>query len=109
MSRTVELATSTRYNNIVQLFFEEEVVLVININDTDMSSKTLAFNIEKSDRINIVSIPDASIQKTITNISVNIDGSVTNKLGTYLWSLRDLTSGDTVLSSGIINVSRAQP
>jgi hypothetical protein len=95
----------------ISLFYNESTDVFITLEDEngpiDVTGKTLEFVIETKNKTNLVVIPNGSITKSSTGVSVRISTEVTANVGTYLWALRDLTGGDTVLSHGFAEVSYA--
>jgi hypothetical protein len=95
----------------ISLFYNESTDIFITLEDEngpiDVTGKTLEFVIETKNKTNLVVIPSGNIAKSSTGVSVRISTEVTANVGTYLWALRDLTGGDTVLSHGFAEVSYA--
>jgi hypothetical protein len=95
----------------ISLFYNESTDIFITLEDEngpiDVTGKTLEFVIETKNKTNLVVIPNGNIAKSSTGVSVRISTEVTANVGTYLWALRDLTGGDTVLSHGFAEVSYA--
>jgi len=95
----------------ISLFYNESTDIFITLEDEngpiDVTGKTLEFVIETKNKTNLVVISNGNIAKSSTGVSVRISTEVTANVGTYLWALRDLTGGDTVLSHGFAEVSYA--
>jgi len=95
----------------ISLFFQEVTDVFITVEDEngpiDLTGKTLEFVVETKNKANLLVIANGDIGKSSTGVVVRINTTVTNNIGTYLWSLRDITSGDTVLSWGYAEVSYA--
>ena len=95
----------------ISLFYNESTDIFITLEDEngpiDVTGKTLEFVIETKNKTNLIVISNGNITKSSTGVSVRISTEVTANVGTYLWALRDLTGGDTVLSHGFAEVSYA--
>jgi hypothetical protein len=95
----------------ISLFYNESTDIFITLEDEngpiDVTGKTLEFVIETKNKTNLIVISNGNIAKSSTGVSVRISTEVTANVGTYLWALRDLTGGDTVLSHGFAEVSYA--
>jgi hypothetical protein len=95
----------------ISLFYNESTDIFITLEDEngpiDATGKTLEFVIETKNKTNLIVISNGNIAKSSTGVSVRISTEVTANVGTYLWALRDLTGGDTVLSHGFAEVSYA--
>lgn len=96
---------------VINVFYMEDIPVVVYVNDStgvlDLTSKTLKFVVETTGRTDILTILDADIARTADTFTVTIDTSVTATTGTYFWALRDITSGETVIASGKLDVTYA--
>ncbi len=99
----------TRYkDDLIHLLYMEDtnVALVLN-EDIEIDYKVLKFVIETTEKQNLLTINDADISRINNTMNVTIGTNISSDIGTYLWSLRDLTDGETVLAKGFLEVSYA--
>jgi hypothetical protein len=98
-------------NNLTVLYNEIIDVDLILTNESDepidITSKALKIVIEDSLGDDIVAIPDSGLIKSTGNVVFTLTQSVTANLGTYKYSLRDITNKNEVLAYGNIDVQYA--
>lgn len=99
----------TRYKEeLIHLMYMENtnVALVFN-EDIILDDKILKFVIETTEKVNLLTINDADISRLNNTMNIVIGTNISSDIGTYLWSLRDITDGETVLARGFLEVDYA--
>lgn len=94
---------------VINVLYMESLPLTIYVSnesgDLDLTTKTLKFVVESLNKTDILTILNANISRTTDTANVTITTDVSSTIGTYRWSLRDLTSGEIVLAHGKLDVS----
>jgi hypothetical protein len=99
-------------DNNIAAFYNEEVSLDIVVVDeddnlVDITNKTLKIVIEDYLGDDVLVIPDSGLIKSTGNVTFDLTQQVTANLGTYKYSLRDITNKNIVLAYGNIDVQYA--
>jgi hypothetical protein len=77
------------------------------VTDFTLTSLTLRFVVEDNDGNDVLVIENAAITKSGQTFTVSITTAVTSNLGNYRWSMRDITSGNSVIAFGVLTVQEA--
>ena len=93
-------------DNTITMQFNENTSATVNL-DEDTTSATLQFVVARPDGTDVLTIANGSITRTSTSFTVTITTAVTATIGQYLWSLRDITSGNRVITKGVLTVQNA--
>jgi len=88
-------------------FYRDESRAVSVVTDFTLTSLTLRFVVEDNDGNDVLVIENASITKSSQTFTVSITTAVTANLGNYRWSMRDITSGNSVIAFGVLTVQEA--
>jgi len=96
-------------NKSINVLYMEKIPVTVFINDAsgalDLTHKTLKFVIESPSKVDIATILDANVRRSATSFTVDITTVVSSAIGTYWWSLRDITSDEIVLAHGKLDVT----
>lgn len=89
--------------------YKDEVpTYTVELEDTDLSGLTLEFVIEDQEQNDKEVISSGSIDAGEDYFTVTIPATITDEIGTYRWSLRDITGGaNTIVSFGVLSVNYA--
>lgn len=92
----------------LNLFEEEDTEITVTLDDVTLDALEMRMVIEDNERTDLLVISDADIIRDGGEFRVTITTAVTASIGTYSWSLRDITGGvNTVLAHGPLIVSYA--
>ena len=93
----------------INILFMEEVPVIIYIDDAagtlDLTSKTLKFIVENTNKNDVLVILNADIDRTANTITITITQAVSAFIDTYFWALRDITSSEVVIAHGKLDVN----
>jgi hypothetical protein len=103
----VSSSTPERVAGTTLTFYRDESRSVSVVTDFTLTSMTLRFVVEDSDGNDVLVIENASITKSSQTFTVTITTAVTANLGNYRWSMRDITSGNSVIAFGVLTVQEA--
>jgi hypothetical protein len=103
----VSASTPERVAGTTLTFYRDESRAVSVVTDFTLTSLTLRFVVEDNDGDDVLVIEDASITKSSQTFTVSITTAVTANLGNYRWSMRDITSGNSVIAFGVLTVQEA--
>jgi hypothetical protein len=104
---TVEAVTRVSGQTIT-MFLNEIDDVSVTVEDTDLDALTLEFTVEDAERNDVVVIANGDITRSNQTFTVEIDTDVTDTIGQYYWSLRDITGGiNEVVSHGVLVVAYA--
>ena len=93
-------------DNTITMQYNENTSATVNL-DEDTTSATLQFVVARPDGTDVLTIANGSITRTSTSFTVTITTAVTATIGQYLWSLRDITGGNRVITKGVLSVQNA--
>jgi hypothetical protein len=89
--------------NTITMYWKESTAVTVSL-DEDVTAKTLRFVVEGPTG-DLLVIEDANITTTTTSFTVTITTAITDYIGQYPYSLRDITGGiNRVVSSGVVSV-----
>lgn len=103
----VSASTPERVSGTTLTFYLDESRSVSIATDFTLTSMTLEFTVEDSRGNDVYVVADGSITKSSQTATVPITSTVTGSLGQYAWSLRDITSGNSVIARGVLSVQNA--
>jgi hypothetical protein len=103
----VSASTPERVAGTTLTFYRDESRSVSVVTDFTLTSLTLRFVVEDNDGNDVLVIENASITKSQQTFTVNITTAVTSNLGNYRWSMRDITTGNSVIAFGVLAVAEA--
>lgn len=103
----VSASTPERVAGTTLTFFRDESRAVSVVTDFTLTSLTLRFVVEDNDGNDVLVIENAAITKSSQTFTVSITTAVTANLGNYRWSMRDITSGNSVIAFGVLTVQEA--
>jgi hypothetical protein len=103
----VSASTPERVAGTTLSFYRDESRSVSVVTDFTLTSLTLRFVVEDNDGNDVLVIENASITKSSQTFTVSITTAVTANLGNYRWSMRDITSGNSVIAFGVLTVQEA--
>lgn len=103
----VSSSTPERVAGTTLTFYRDESRSVSVVTDFTLTSMTLRFVVEDNDGNDVLVIENASITKSSQTFTVSITTAVTANLGNYRWSMRDITSGNSVIAFGVLTVQEA--
>lgn len=103
----VSASTPERVAGTTLTFYRDESRSVSVVTDFTLTSLTLRFVVEDNDGNDVLVIENASITKSSQTFTVSITTAVTANLGNYRWSMRDITSGNSVIAFGVLTVQEA--
>ena len=103
----VSASTPERVAGTTLTFYRDESRSVSVVTDFTLTSLTLRFVVEDNDGRDVLVIENASITKSSQTFTVTITTAVTASLGNYRWSMRDITSGNSVIAFGVLTVQEA--
>lgn len=103
----VSASTPERVAGTTLTFYKNENRSVSVVTDFTLTSLTLQFVVEDAEGNDILTIADGSISRSSQTFTVTIGTSVTGTITNYKWSLRDITSGNSVLARGVLSVQDA--
>jgi len=103
----VSASTPERVAGTTLTFYKNENRSVSVVTDFTLTSLTLQFVVEDAEGNDILTIADGSISRSSQTFTVTIGTTVTGTITNYKWSLRDITSGNSVLARGVLSVQDA--
>jgi hypothetical protein len=103
----VSASTPERVAGTTLTFYRDESRSVSVVTDFTLTSLTLRFVVEDNDGNDVLVIENAAITKSSQTFTVSITTAVTANLGNYRWSMRDITSGNSVIAFGVLTVQEA--
>ncbi len=103
----VSASTPERVAGTTLTFYRDESRAVSVVTDFTLTSLTLRFVVEDNDGNDVLVIENASITKSSQTFTVTITTAVTANLGNYRWSMRDITTGNSVIAFGVLTVQEA--
>jgi hypothetical protein len=103
----VSASTPERVAGTTLNFYRDESRAVSVVTDFTLTSLTLRFVVEDNDGNDVLVIENAAITKSSQTFTVSITTAVTANLGNYRWSMRDITSGNSVIAFGVLTVQEA--
>lgn len=103
----VSASTPERVAGTTLTFYRDESRAVSVVTDFTLTSLTLRFVVEDNDGNDVLVIENAAITKSSQTFTVTIATAVTANLGNYRWSMRDITSGNSVIAFGVLAVAEA--
>jgi len=103
----VSASTPERVAGTTLTFYRDESRAVSVVTDFTLTSLTLRFVVEDNDGNDVLVIENASITKSSQTFTVSITTAVTANLGNYRWSMRDITTGNSVIAFGVLAVAEA--
>jgi hypothetical protein len=103
----VSASTPERVSGTTLTFYLNESRNVSITTDFTLTSMTLQFVVEDSRGNDVYTVSDASITKSSQTATIPLTSTVTGSLGQYNWSLRDITSGNSVIARGVLSVQNA--
>ena len=103
----VSASTPERVNGTTLTFYRDESRSVSVVTDFTLTSLTLRFVIEDNDGADLLVVPNGSISRSGQTFTVGVTTAVTATVGNYRWSMRDITSGDSVIAFGVLTVQEA--
>ena len=103
----VSASTPERVNGTTLTFYLYESRSVSIATDFTLTSMTLEFVVEDSRGNDVYTVANASITKSSQTATIPITSTVTGSLGQYNWSLRDITTGNSVIARGVLSVQNA--
>jgi hypothetical protein len=103
----VSASTPERVAGTTLTFYRDESRAVSVVTDFTLTSLTLRFVVEDNDGNDVLVIENAAITKSSQTFTVSITTAVTSNLGNYRWSMRDITTGNSVIAFGVLTVQEA--
>jgi hypothetical protein len=103
----VSASTPERVAGTTLTFYRDESRSVSVVTDFTLTSLTLRFVVEDNDGNDVLVIENAAITKSSQTFTVSITTAVTANLGNYRWSMRDITTGNSVIAFGVLTVQEA--
>jgi hypothetical protein len=103
----VSASTPERVAGTTLTFYRDESRSVSVVTDFTLTSLTLRFVVEDNDGNDVLVIENAAITKSSQTFTVTVTTAVTANLGNYRWSMRDITSGNSVIAFGVLTVQEA--
>jgi hypothetical protein len=102
-SQSVFVTQDRVSGNTITMYWKESTAITVSL-DEDVTAKTLRFVVEGPTG-DLLVIEDANITTTTTSFTVTITTAITDYIGQYPYSLRDITGGiNRVVSSGVVSV-----
>ena len=77
------------------------------VTDFTLTSLVLEFVVEDAEGNDVLVVPNASISRSGQTFTVAVTTAVTGTVSNYRWSLRDITSGNSVIARGVLTVQDA--
>lgn len=101
-SQPVERVNDTTIN----VYKDESTPITVSTTAT-LDTLTLRFCVEDNYGKDALTIENASITRSGGSFTVTIPSSLTSAITSYQWTLRDITTGNTVLAKGVLAVQAA--
>lgn len=103
----VSASTPERVSGTTLTFYRDESRSVSVVTDFTLTSLVLEFVVEDAEGNDVLVVPDASISRSGQTFTVPVTTEVTGTVSNYRWSLRDITSGNSVIARGVLTVQDA--
>lgn len=103
----VSASTPERVSGTTLTFYRDESRSVSVATDFTLTSMTLEFVVEDAEGNDVLVVPNASISRSGQTFTVAVTTAVTGTVSNYRWSLRDITSGNSVIARGVLTVQDA--
>ena len=103
----VSASTPERVSGTTLTFYRNESRSVSVVTDFTLTSMVLEFVVEDAEGNDVLDIANGSISRSGQTFTVSITTAVTGTVSNYRWSLRDITSGNSVIARGILSVQDA--
>lgn len=103
----VSASTPERVSGTTLTFYRNESRSVSVVTDFTLTSMILEFVVEDAEGNDVLDIANGSISRSGQTFTVSITTAVTATVSNYRWSLRDITSGNSVIARGILSVQDA--
>ena len=103
----VSASTPERVNGTTLTFYRDESRSVSVVTDFTLTSLVLEFVVEDAEGNDVLVIADGSISRSGQTFTVAVTTAVTGTVSNYRWSLRDITSGNSVIARGVLTVQDA--
>lgn len=103
----VSASTPERVNGTTLTFYRDESRSVSVVTDFTLTSMVLEFVVEDAEGNDVLVIADGSISRSGQTFTVAVTTAVTGTVSNYRWSLRDITSGNSVIARGVLTVQDA--
>ena len=103
----VSASTPERVSGTTLTFYRNESRSVSVVTDFTLTSMVLEFMVEDAEGNDVLDIANGSISRSGQTFTVSITTAVTATVSNYRWSLRDITSGNSVIARGILSVQDA--
>lgn len=103
----VSASTPERVSGTTLTFYRNESRSVSVVTDFTLTSMVLEFVVEDAEGNDVLGIANGSISRSGQTFTVSITTAVTATVSNYRWSLRDITSGNSVIARGILSVQDA--
>jgi hypothetical protein len=103
----VSASTPERVSGTTLTFYRNESRSVSVVTDFTLTSMVLEFVVEDTEGNDVLDIANGSISRSGQTFTVSITTAVTATVSNYRWSLRDITSGNSVIARGILSVQDA--
>ena len=104
----VSASTPERVAGTTITYYRNEIRSVSVVTDFTLTSLTLSLTIEDAEGTDLLTIPNASINRSGQTFTVSIGTTITASVGNKRWALRDLTGGtNSVIARGVFSVQEA--
>lgn len=103
----VSASTPERVNGTTLTFYRDELRSVSVVTDFTLTSMVLEFVVEDSEGNDVLVVANGSISRSGQTFTVAVTTAVTGTVSNYRWSLRDITSGNSVIARGVLTVQDA--
>ena len=103
----VSASTPERVSGTTLTFYRNESRSVSVVTDFTLTSMVLEFVVEDAEGNDVLDVANGSISRSGQTFTVSITTAVTATVSNYRWSLRDITSGNSVIARGILSVQDA--
>ena len=103
----VSASTPERVSGTTLTFYRDESRSVSVATDFTLTSLVLEFVVEDAEGNDVLVVPNASISRSGQTFTVGVTTAVTGTVSNYRWSLRDITSGNSVIARGVLTVQDA--
>jgi hypothetical protein len=104
----VSASTPERVAGTTLTFYRNESRSVSVVTDFTLTSLTLQFTVEDADGVDVYTLANGSISRSVQTFTVAVTTAVTGNLGQYRWSMRDISGGgSSVVAMGVLTVQEA--
>lgn len=103
----ISASTPERVSGTTLTFYRDESRSVSVATDFTLTSMVLEFVVEDAEGNDVLVVPNASISRSGQTFTVAVTTAVTGTVSNYRWSLRDITSGNSVIARGVLTVQDA--